>query len=193
MPFPTRFASRMFSLGEEVEVRKEVIWCRPPHFHVPAQVSHLLCLKPGVEAQIWCSCVAFLRVAVLLSFLVRGAPHAPRMRRSSSSEAALSAMFVLPPAVVWQQSFFEKILPRVRALCSKCDQMLVADRQTLKLPILERMKLSSRELETWVRLVTPTVKRALSDAATNPRNANHAAPSPGSRSTRSADDQRTGE
>ncbi len=55
--------------------------------------------------------------------------------------------------------------------------MLVADRQMFELPILERMKLNSRELETWVRLVTPTVKRALSDAATNLRNTNHTIPS----------------
>ena len=34
-----------------------------------------------------------------------------------------------------------------------------------ELLILERMKLHSRELETWIRLVTPIVKRALVDAA----------------------------
>ena len=71
----------------------------------------------------------------------------------------------------------EKILPGARALCSKRDQMLVGNRQIFELPIPERMKLSSRKLETWMRLVTPTVKQALSDAATDLRNANHAAPS----------------
>ena len=71
----------------------------------------------------------------------------------------------------------EKTLPRVRALCSKRDQMLVGDRQILELPILERTKLNSRELETWVRLVTPTIKRALSDAATHLHNTNHTIPS----------------
>ena len=55
--------------------------------------------------------------------------------------------------------------------------MLVDDRQIFELPILERMKLNSRKLETWVRLVTPTVKRALSDAGTDLRNTNHAVPS----------------
>ena len=39
------------------------------------------------------------------------------------------------------------------------------------------MKLNSRELETWVRLVTPTVKRALSDAANHLRDTNRAMPS----------------
>ena len=42
---------------------------------------------------------------------------------------------------------------------------------------MERMKLSIHELEIWVQLVTPSVKRELSDAATHLCNANHAAPS----------------
>ena len=55
--------------------------------------------------------------------------------------------------------------------------MLVGDRQNFELPMLERMKLSGRELETWVQLVTPTVKRVLSDATTDLCNTNHAIPS----------------
>ena len=35
------------------------------------------------------------------------------------------------------------------------------------------MKLQSRELETWARLVTPTVKRALADAARYLRDTDH--------------------
>ena len=38
------------------------------------------------------------------------------------------------------------------------------------------MKLHSRELETWVRLVTPTVKRALADAEQYIRDTNHTMP-----------------
>ena len=55
--------------------------------------------------------------------------------------------------------------------------LLVDARQIFELPILERMKLNSRELETWVQLVTRTIKRALSDAATDLCNTNHAIPS----------------
>ena len=42
--------------------------------------------------------------------------------------------------------------------------LLACDKPIFDLPIHERLKLPSRELETWVRLVTPTVKRALADA-----------------------------
>ena len=66
----------------------------------------------------------------------------------------------------------EKIHPRVTALYSKVDLLLACDKPIFDLPILERMKLHSRELETWVRLVTPTVKRAIADAAQQLRDAN---------------------
>ena len=52
------------------------------------------------------------------------------------------------------------------------DLLLACDKPIFDLPILERMKLHSRELETWVRLVTPTVKRALADAAQHLRETN---------------------
>ena len=45
------------------------------------------------------------------------------------------------------------------------DLLLACDKPIFKLPILEQMKLHSRELETWLQLVTPTVKRALANAA----------------------------
>ena len=44
------------------------------------------------------------------------------------------------------------------------DLLLACDKPIFELPIQERLKLQSRELDTWVRLVTPTVKRALADA-----------------------------
>jgi hypothetical protein len=58
----------------------------------------------------------------------------------------------------------EKLCPRVLALYAKQDLLLASDKPIFELPIQERMKLHSRELETWVLLVTPTVKRALADA-----------------------------
>ena len=60
------------------------------------------------------------------------------------------------------------------ALYSRVDLLLACDKPTIfELPIQERLKLYSRELEAWVRLVTPTVKRALTDAAQYLRDANH--------------------
>ena len=51
----------------------------------------------------------------------------------------------------------EKLHLRVIALYSKVDLLLACDKPIFELPILERMTQHSRELETWVRLVTPTV------------------------------------
>ena len=54
------------------------------------------------------------------------------------------------------------------------DLLLACDKPIFELPILERMKLhSSRELESWVRLVTPTVKRALANAKKHLPNTNY--------------------
>ena len=53
------------------------------------------------------------------------------------------------------------------------DLLLACDKPIFELPILERMKLNSREIETWVRLVTPTVKRALADTAQYLRDTNY--------------------
>ena len=53
------------------------------------------------------------------------------------------------------------------------DLLLACDKPIFELPILERMKLHSRELETWVQLVTPTVKRALADAAQHLRDTDY--------------------
>ena len=54
------------------------------------------------------------------------------------------------------------------------DLLLACDKPIFELPILERTKLHSRELETWVPLVTPTVKRALlADTAQYLRDTNY--------------------
>jgi hypothetical protein len=58
-------------------------------------------------------------------------------------------------------------------LYSKQALLLACDKPIFDLPIHERMKLHSRELETWVRLVTPTVKRALADADQYLRDTNY--------------------
>ena len=53
----------------------------------------------------------------------------------------------------------EKLQPRVIALYSRLDLVLACERPIFELHIQEeRMKLQSRKLETWVRLVTPAVK-----------------------------------
>jgi hypothetical protein len=58
----------------------------------------------------------------------------------------------------------KKMRPRITALCAKQDLLLTSDKQIFELPIHARMPLHSNALETWVRLDTPTVKRALTDA-----------------------------
>jgi hypothetical protein len=66
----------------------------------------------------------------------------------------------------------EKLRPHVLALYSKQSLLLACDKSILELPIQERMKLHSRELATWIALVTPTVKRAVADSDTYLRTTN---------------------
>jgi hypothetical protein len=66
-----------------------------------------------------------------------------------------------------------KLRPHVLALYSKQDLLLACDKPIFELPIRERMKLHSRELSTWIALVTPTVKRAAADADQYLRDTNH--------------------
>jgi hypothetical protein len=67
----------------------------------------------------------------------------------------------------------EKLHPRVVALYAKKDSLLARDKTILALPIQDRMQLHSRELATWVNLVTPTIKRAITDAEHYLRATNH--------------------
>ena len=67
----------------------------------------------------------------------------------------------------------EKLHLKVLLLYSKVNLLLDCAKPIFELPIQERLKLHSRELETWVRLVTPTIKRALADAAQYLRDTNH--------------------
>ena len=53
----------------------------------------------------------------------------------------------------------EKLEPRVLALYSKVDSLLACQKPISELPIQERLKLHSRELESWIQeLVIPAVK-----------------------------------
>jgi hypothetical protein len=58
----------------------------------------------------------------------------------------------------------EKITPQVVALYAQAGTLLAADRDIFDIPIERRLQSHIREIETWVRLVTPTVKRAVADA-----------------------------
>jgi hypothetical protein len=58
----------------------------------------------------------------------------------------------------------KKLHPRVVALYAKKDSVLARDKTILALPIHDTMRLHSRVLETWVNLVTPPIKQAITDA-----------------------------
>ena len=66
----------------------------------------------------------------------------------------------------WKSCQSMEILSRVIALYTKQNLLLACDKPTFELPAIhDRRQLHSRELESWVCLVTPTVKSALADAA----------------------------
>jgi hypothetical protein len=58
----------------------------------------------------------------------------------------------------------EKLTPQVVALYDTVDRLLANDKIIFETPITERLKTPSRELETWIKLVKPTVKQAIADA-----------------------------
>ena len=64
-----------------------------------------------------------------------------------------------------ERNRLKKLHPQVLALYSKVDRLLACEKPIFELPILEPVKLHSREIESWVQLVTQTVKRALADNA----------------------------
>jgi hypothetical protein len=67
----------------------------------------------------------------------------------------------------------DKLTPRIIALYAQKDILLAQDKDILALPITDRLKQHSRELTTWLALVTPTIKRAAADAAKHLHNTNH--------------------
>jgi hypothetical protein len=67
----------------------------------------------------------------------------------------------------------EKLAPRVTALYEKADTLLAADRDIFAIPLTTRLTFPSGELQAWIKLVTPTVKRATRDAEESLRRTNH--------------------
>ena len=58
----------------------------------------------------------------------------------------------------------EKLTPQVVALYAQADLLLAADKDLFSIPLPVRLTFPSGELSTWIKLVTPTVKRAIHDA-----------------------------
>jgi hypothetical protein len=63
-----------------------------------------------------------------------------------------------------EQKRMEKLKPKVTALYAQVGSLLAEDKVLFDVPIQTKLKLSSGELESWIKLVTPTVKRATKDA-----------------------------
>jgi hypothetical protein len=70
----------------------------------------------------------------------------------------------------------EKLAPQVIALYAQVDHLLASDKILFDTPIAERLQAPSREISTWIRPVTPTIKQALADANTLIRDTNHTIP-----------------
>jgi hypothetical protein len=68
----------------------------------------------------------------------------------------------------------EKLTPKIEApLYAKADLLLAIDREIFAIPINTRLTFPSGELSTWIKLVTPTVRQAITDAKGFLRRANH--------------------
>jgi hypothetical protein len=67
----------------------------------------------------------------------------------------------------------DKLTPRIHAIYALKDRLLACDKPILDLPIHDRLQLHSRELSTWLALITPTVKRAVADADKYLQETNH--------------------
>jgi hypothetical protein len=63
-----------------------------------------------------------------------------------------------------EQKRIEKLTPRIIALYEQAGSLLAADREIFAIPLHTRLTFPSGELKTWVKLVTPTVRQAISDA-----------------------------
>jgi hypothetical protein len=58
----------------------------------------------------------------------------------------------------------KKLTPKVVALYAKADTLLAADKDIFEIPIQTCLTFPSGELSTWIKLVTPTVYRAIANA-----------------------------
>jgi hypothetical protein len=72
-----------------------------------------------------------------------------------------------------EQKRIEKLTPRVVALYDKADILLATYKGIFAIPITTRLTFPSGELSTWIKLVTPTVRRAITDANEFIRLTNH--------------------
>jgi hypothetical protein len=82
--------------------------------------------------------------------------------------------FTWPGQKECERKRIKKIRPQVVALYAKNETLLASDRIMFDIPIHERLQTSSREFETWIRQITPTVKEcAFADADTYIRTTNH--------------------
>jgi hypothetical protein len=61
----------------------------------------------------------------------------------------------------------------VEALYDQAPTLLTADKEIFNIPIQTRLMFPTGEIETWMKLVTPTVKRAMRDANEFIRRTNH--------------------
>jgi hypothetical protein len=58
----------------------------------------------------------------------------------------------------------KKLTPRIVNLYKKADILLVADKDIFAIPLTTRLTFPSGELSTWIKLITPTVKRVITGA-----------------------------
>jgi hypothetical protein len=72
-----------------------------------------------------------------------------------------------------EQKRIQKLIPRITALYKKADLLLAANRDIFSIPLHTCLTFPSGELKTWVKLVTPTIKRAIKDADNTLRRTNH--------------------
>jgi hypothetical protein len=63
-----------------------------------------------------------------------------------------------------EHKHIQKLIPCITALYEKADLLLAADKDIFSVPLHTRLTFPSGELKTWVKIVTPTVKRAIQDA-----------------------------
>jgi hypothetical protein len=71
-----------------------------------------------------------------------------------------------------EQKRIEKLAPRIIALYETSGSLLVTDRDIFAIPLHTRLTFPSGELKTWDKLVTPTVRKAISDARESLRRTN---------------------
>jgi hypothetical protein len=62
-----------------------------------------------------------------------------------------------------EQKRHKKLIPKVEALYDQANTLLTADKEIFTILIHTQRAFPSGEIETWIKLVTPTVQRAIKD------------------------------